>query len=115
MHVLPILWSEPPTEYDWQALRGAKEALGYEGAIQPARAVPGSPGRILVIGSTKPDWLCECAHVDTAASVALPEALGWCLGLNDYDEAMREEDLLGRWLGVNVTLKEEVDYDGPVG
>lgn len=110
MHVLPILWSEPPTEYDWQALRGAKEALGYEGGIQPARAVPGSPGRILVIGSTKPDWLCEYAQVPTAGSVAIVEALGWCLGLNDYD-ASNYEDMLSDWFGVDVTMKEEVDWN----
>lgn len=55
MHILPILWSEQPHPADWAALKAAREALGFAEAIQPARCLPGSPGRYLVVGSTTPD------------------------------------------------------------
>lgn len=111
MHILPILWSEQPHPADWAALKAAREALGFAEAIQPARCLPGSPGRYLVVGSTTPDWLCDYAHVDSTSDPDLKDALGWCLGFNEYHRVLGHEDLLSRWLGAGVELREEYELD----
>lgn len=112
MHLLPILWSNPPTDADWAALSAARSTAGHTEQIRPARAVHGSPGRILALG-THPDWVCEYAMVeDLTDSVSLALALGWCLGLNEYDNTPAEEEQLSRMMGCTITLKsvEEI-YD----
>lgn len=109
-HLLPILWGGEPTPADWAALKEAKTVLGYDSVIQPARAVNGSPGRILAVGDTPPDWVCDYAQVASAQDPDLSKALGWCLGLNDYDNTPDVAAQLSRMMGCEVTFlyEEEV-------
>lgn len=109
MHLLPILWATEPTDADWHALRDAKAALNYEGGIQPARAVLGSPGRILVVGDIKPDWACDYAPVESAISHDIVAALGWCLELNEYPRVVTAADLLSSWFGCPIMERSEDD------
>lgn len=103
MRPLPILWGTPPTEADWSLIRAAKQASGYASMVQPAQALPGSPGRILAIGAL-PDWACEGRWVANAADPELPEVLR--LLLNDLPDpkAFGEQHLLSKWMGVTVKL-----------
>lgn len=112
MHLLPILWASEPTSDGWTALSRAREALGVTEKIQPARAVPGSPGRVLVVGEVDPDWVCDYAFVRTVSSPDLPLALGWCLGMNDYENVGKPEDQLSKWLGGEVKFIREEEFDG---
>lgn len=109
MHLLPILWATPPTNTDWEALRDCKAILRYEGGIQPARAVPGSPGRILVVGDIKPDWACDYAPVDQADDFDMVAALGWCLELNEYERVVTVADQLSSWFGCPIMERSEDD------
>jgi hypothetical protein len=106
-HLLPILWAEPPTTDDWARLRAAKEALGYADMVKPARALQGSPGRILAVG-VRPDWLCEYNYTPSTEDAGLADVLGWCLGLREDPWAPTYEDMLSDWFkGPVVFLGEE--------
>lgn len=104
MRLLPILWRNLPSAQDWQKLSAARVKIGFLEKIEPARALPGSPGRILCIGAD-PGWLCDYAKVEDTNDEQLAVALAWCLevgGFNDY-EPPSAEDLLGKWFGETVT------------
>lgn len=113
MRLLPILWGKPPAEQDWRRLGDARIAIGYPDKIMPARAVHGSPGRVLAIGA-EPDWLCEFIRVDdTLDAPKLEFALKWAL---EAEEGLDGEDVaekLASWMGVEVTFKgmEEINAE----
>lgn len=113
MRLLPILWAKEPAEQDWRRLGDARIAIGYPDKLMPARAVHGSPGRVLAIGA-EPDWLCEYIRVDdTHDSAKLEFALKWCL---EPEEEISGEDIadkLASWMGVEVTFKgmEEINAE----
>lgn len=103
--LLPILWGQEPTDADWRALAAARVSLGLETLVRPARALPGSPGRILAIGAT-PNWVCDYAYIeDTSNARALKTRLEYCLGLSDTHSADQDEqttEQLSLWMGVPV-------------
>lgn len=114
MHLLPILFAEAPTPDEWAKLGAARVALGHEEQIRPARALPGSPGRILAVG-VMPDWICEYGYVKNLDDPKLQSALGWCLGMNEHDESGGATELLSRWLECDVTFVGEEEYYGDDG
>lgn len=109
-HLLPILWAQEPTSADWAALSAARESLGITELIKPARAVPGSPGRILAVG-TMPTWLCPNRQIpDTSDPGVVRDALQWCL---EPDEGLSGEDIattLSTWTGLEITYKGDEEY-----
>lgn len=105
MRLLPILWSNDPTADDWRRLGEARIAIGYPEKLMPARAVHGSPGRVLAIGA-EPDWVCEFIRVDdTMDSPKLEFALKWCLEPEGEVSGEDIADKLASWMGVEVTFK----------
>jgi hypothetical protein len=104
--LLPILWAEPPTADDWHRLGEARKASGYPDLVKPARALQGSPGRILAIG-VKPDWLCDYDLVESTEDPRLDEVLSWCLELTQNPWAPDYAELLSDWFGATVTFLGE--------
>lgn len=83
MNVTPLpVFPTVPAGDTLTALKTAKSQLNTRVLIQPVKAVPGSPGRILAIGS-KPNFLCDYAYVAEPTVESLTQALAWCLGLKD--------------------------------
>ena len=110
MKLLPIFWTEEPTSDDWARLTEARIALGYTDLIKPVRALPGSPGTLLVIGKGRPDWLHNFyACDDITDAEELQWALGGALGGDERESAM--EELLSGWMGVQVKQAGEVPYE----
>lgn len=101
MRVLPILWGWEPSTFDWARLKGAKTRVAPDVVIQPVRAVPGSPGRVLAIGRI-PHWICEYWLIQPE-DPDIDAALAWALGLGDGGfNAVTEEQMLSEALGVEV-------------
>lgn len=101
MKLLPILTAEPLSANDRALLGEAKRASGYSDPVKPARAVQGSPGRVLAIG-VKPTWLCEHAYVPSITHPGLRVAMKWALG-EEYDaRATTYEMQLSEWMGCDV-------------
>lgn len=86
MKPLPIYPSVPSGD-TLAALKSAKQQIPDAPLVQPVKAVPGSPGRILAIGSPPP-WLCDYALVGEPTPERLKPALEWALGLKEDDRAM---------------------------
>ena len=86
MKLLP-LWPSVPIGGALAALKQAKQQIPDAPLIQPVRAVPGSPGRVLAIG-TPPPFLCDYALVETSTSPGLQKALEWTLGLREDERGM---------------------------
>lgn len=86
MKLLP-LWPSVPTGGALAALKQAKQQIPDAPLIQPVRAVPGSPGRVLAIG-TPPPFLCDYALVETSTSPGLQKALEWTLELCEDERGM---------------------------
>ena len=114
MTLLAILWGQEPTGDDWARLSAARASLGWEGKIEPARAVPGSPGCILAIGAT-PDWLCDHVYVESTESDSLEVALGAALGVREMPFRPTIEDQLSEWMGMDVKFIGEEEHEQPVG
>jgi hypothetical protein len=108
---LPILWPEgyEPTSEDWAALRTAKNATGYPGLVVPRKAVYGSPGVILAVGAL-PDWLARFAYIDTLSDIGrLTVALNAILNDPEDPRIGGPEELLSRWMGVEVKQVDEYE------
>lgn len=114
MRLLPILWAEEPTAEDWARLSAAREAIGYTDLIKPARAFQGSPGPILAIGAF-PDWLTGYAHVkSTRDRGGLESALYHVLYGDNISEGEEWAALLSHWMGMQVSISGEEEFDGGV-
>ena len=94
-----------PTGDTLTALKTAKSQLNTRVLIQPVKAVPGSPGRILAIGS-KPNFLCDYAYVAEPTVESLTAALSWCLGLKEDARGVTIGRMLSEIMGGEV---REVD------
>lgn len=113
MRLLPILIDGDPGKQGWEALSHARAAIGHEGKVQPARAVPGSPQPILAVGKL-PDWLTDYALVSelSIGDKALEDALGYALDNHDREEVgERYAELLTEWMGVPVKYVEDESHD----
>lgn len=109
MRLLPILWTEPPTPEDWVRLSAARKAIGYHDKVQPVKALQGSPGTLLVVGTASPDWLHNFYRVtDTANEAELQWALDGALRSEERSESFQE--LLSGWMGCDVKLTGEEEY-----
>ena len=67
----------------------------------PENAVPGSPGRVLAIGS-KPDFICDYAYVANPTVESLTAALAWCLGLKEDSRGVTMGKMLSEYFGEGV-------------
>lgn len=104
MRPLPILTAdgELPTGAALEALRRAKLATGHDGLVLPRKAVQGSPEPILAVG-VEPDWLTTFAFVPNLEDEErIAAALTAILMEPDDPRLSREEDLLSKWMGVEV-------------
>jgi hypothetical protein len=96
--IVPI-YPSVPSGAVLEALKTAKESLDVDYLIRPVKAVPGSPGRVLAIG-TKPDFVCDYAFVPEPSVESLKNALHWALGDHDDPRARTVvqvlEDIFGK-------------------
>ena len=113
MRILPILWSQPPTDEDWKRLSEARTALGYTDLIKPVQALEGSPQPVLCIGAF-PSWLTDYTHVLDTLDEGLQDALSYCLDEQKHDVRKLEAFLLSQWMGTEVKYIETEDHDGGV-
>ena len=104
--VIPLpVWPQKPQEPILGMLKQAKAQLQTSLLISLERAVPGSPGRVLAIGS-KPNFLCEYAYVANPTVESLTQALAWCLGLKEDVRGVTIARILSEFMGGEV---KEVD------
>lgn len=97
---LPV-YPQKPQEPILGMLRQAKAQLNISFKISPERAVPGSPGRVLAIGS-KPDFICDYAYVANPTVESLTSALAWCLGLREDPRGVTMGRMLSEIFGGEV-------------
>jgi len=71
-----------PVGKDLAMLKEAKAKLNIDAMIQPVRALPGSPGRIIALRE-KPNWICDYAFIPNPNVDSLKEALQWVLGIKE--------------------------------
>jgi len=103
--ILPI-WSDEPEDALYRALRAAKAKLHTDILIKPVRAVPGSPGRILAIGSA-PHFACEWLGVkDLNDLQKLAHVIAWVLGIEEDNRAQGELEFFQGIFGEGV---KEID------
>jgi hypothetical protein len=98
--VLPI-YPSVPTGGVLEALKAAKDSLDVDYLIQPVKAVPGSPGRILAIGK-KPHFVCDYALVANPTVESFKNALHWALGDHDDPRARTVIQVLEEIFGKGV-------------
>lgn len=100
--VTPLpMWPQKPQEPLLSLLKQAKQQLNTSLLISPVKAVPGSPGRVLAIGS-KPDFICEYAYVANPTVESLTAALAWCLGLKEDVRGITMGKMLSEYFGEGV-------------
>lgn len=79
----------------------------------PAKALQGSPGRILAVG-TDPDWICEYMRIESTEDPDLGAVLGWCLDYSWADgfegRAPSIADQMTRMFGAPVLYVGEEEY-----
>ncbi len=82
--IVPIpIYPSTPTGADLTAFKAAKDQLDLPYLIQPVRAVPGSPGRVVAIRK-RPAFLCDYAFIPKVKVDSIREALKWALS-DEYD------------------------------
>ena len=100
--VIPLpVWPQKPEGQTLEMLKQAKQQLNISLLISPVKAVPGSPGRVLAIGS-KPNFLCDYAYVATPTVESLTAALEWCLGLKEDARGVTIGRMLSEIIGGEV-------------
>lgn len=97
---LPV-YPAKPSGSDLTALKAAKAMIKTDILIQPVRAVPGSPGRILAFRE-KPNFACDYALIKEPTPQEIKPALEWALGLNDYYQGVGTIALLREVFGPEV-------------
>jgi hypothetical protein len=113
-HLLIVHCETELTPVDWSRIKAAKAALKLDFTVQPVKWVPGSPGRVLAIGS-EPSGLWEGAFIKDTTTPHLIDALRIVL-TDDVDPRMMTWN---RWLenqlgpGVTEVVEPEpeaIDY-----
>lgn len=84
IRLLPIYSNN---QIDIDLIKTAKEKIDCNFKVQLCKAVPGSPGRVLAIGS-KPPFLCDYALVQQPTVERLQAALEWILELREDTRGM---------------------------
>lgn len=104
VRLLPIYTAQRLQEADWQHLRSAVGSLSKDYGVRPCKAVMGSPGYVLAIG-TMPDFICDgVALVPNTEVAGLPNAINAVLE--------RQDD--GRIIGLAEQLSHMFGRDGVV-
>jgi hypothetical protein len=111
--LLPI-FAETLSTDDLNRIKEAKAALDVEFLVKPVRALVGSPGRILAIGS-KPDFIAfdGYAFIPDTTSKGLGMALAWVLGDADDPRAITAEKMMKEIFGEETREIDEHDKRGP--
>lgn len=100
--VIPLpVYPRKPTGENLELIKIAKQSLSVNFKIQVCDAVPGSPGRVLAIGS-KPNFLCEYAYVANPTVESLTQALAWCLHLKEDVRGVTIARMLSEIMGGEV-------------
>lgn len=100
--VIPLpVWPQKPEGQTLEMLKQAKQQLQTSLLISPERAAPGSPGRVLAIGS-KPNFICEYAYVANPTVESLTQALAWCLQLKEDVRGVTIARMLSEIMGGEV-------------
>lgn len=88
VEIVPIpFYPNKPTGTLLAAVKKAKQQIDTTTLIAPARAVPGSPMKIIAIEET-PHWVCDHVIVPKGDHVKLKTAIEWALGLNENPEGV---------------------------
>ena len=72
------IWPWPLRAEDMQLVKDAKAAAGIEEKVMPSEAVPGSPVRVLALGSLPP-FVCDAGLVKEPTVAAVADAIRWVL------------------------------------
>jgi len=109
VRLLPIYAPQQLSAADWGALRSATVSLGKDYSIKPVRAVYGSPGYVLAIG-TPPDFVSDgVALVPHTQIDGLANAIDVVLEHQDDGRVLGAAEQLSRMFGAVVTeLEPEV-------
>jgi hypothetical protein len=106
--VLPI-WCENMTDETWKLIAAAIRELNINFKIKPVKAVPGSPGIILAIGS-RPEWVCDgYALVEDPHTDGLRVALDVILNNRHDARIVTDLKILQRFFGAEVKILEDED------
>lgn len=113
-HLLVIHSEVELTPADWSRIKAAKAALSLDFTVQPVKWVPGSPGRVLAIGS-EPSGLWEGAFIKDTTTPNLIDALRIVLTDGVDPRMMTWNRWLETQLGPGVTevlepAPEAIDY-----
>lgn len=100
--LIPLaIFPRKPTGKILDMVKAAKHSLNMKQMVQPCDAVPGSPGRVLAIGS-KPDFICDYAYVANPTVESLTSALAWCFGLREDPRGVTMGRMLSEIFGGEV-------------
>lgn len=94
---LPV-WLPEGTRGDLTRLNNILVQLGLEGSTKLVRAVPGSPGVILAVGSP-PNFICSYALVSSTESPGLIYAMKCILTYAQDERIIDEIDMLREIFG----------------
>lgn len=118
-NLIPLaIWPHDIPDEQMDLIRQAKAALNLPFRVLPSPAVPGSPTRVLGMGSLPP-FLCDCALVnDPTNPESVENALRWLLTAPEGDDrGFMALDYLNMWFGPGVTwshVEPAPDMKGPV-
>lgn len=91
---LLTIWCPEATDATLSAVKAAKVSLGTSTLVKLVQAVPGSPGRVLAIGSPPP-FACEWLGVkDTTDLQKLAHVVAWVIHEATDDRSRDELDFL---------------------
>jgi hypothetical protein len=114
-HLLVIHSEVDLAPQDWSRIKAAKAALNLDFTVQPVKWVPGSPGRVLAIGS-EPSGLWEGAFIKDTTTPNLIDALRIVLTDAVDPRMMTWERWLNNQMGPGVTeVVEPVEDYGTRG
>ena len=109
MTITPLpVYPNKPAGGDLELIRQAKANIQTDLLIQPVKAVPGSPGRILALRQ-RPNFICDYAFVQNVTLESVTAALEYCLELNDDPRATTVVMMLKEVFGEGLKEIEATD------
>jgi hypothetical protein len=107
--IIPLpVYPNKPTGGDLELIKQGKASIQTDLLIQPVKAVPGSPGRILALRE-RPNFICDYAFVQNVTLESVTAALEYCLGLNDDPRATNVVMMLKEVFGEELKEIEATD------
>lgn len=99
---LPVYVAPEVTESILPAFHAAKETLHTDTLLKPQRAVVGSPGRVVAIGSAPP-WACDWLGVKDLTDIdKLAHVISWAIFETEDDRAQGDLEFLRSIFGKEV-------------